>query len=254
MLIRVLTAGGPLAEATVRAAAHHGGPGDHIEVQLILDVRWLEPPSPGVEFMSMPYYPEEDDPAAQAFFQELDEKLETYGEICAEGSATFVTRRVLAMPDEAIDRAAVGADLLVLPHPNGASAEFRKAVQAVVAMPPVPLMLVAYPGSAQAATIQTEADGAGLNGSHVFLDSVLGGRVNRISVEPGTPVEPLRSLAPLVEESRAGDTHDERGVDPAEMYVVLHAERSRGVFGFGSAAKRRLAPQRNLLLVPDSWK
>lgn len=254
MLIRVVTAGGSLADATVRAAAYHASRADHIEVRLLLDVRWLEPLSADPEFFATPFTPEEEGPATQTFLQELDEKLETYREVCAQSAATFTACRVLGMPDEAINRASRGADLLVLPHPMGASAELRKAVQAVVAAPPVPLLLVAHSKTAQAATVQSEAEARGLNGAHVLLGSLLGGKVRRISVDAGTPAEPFRSLAPLVVETARGPALTDDEVDPEEMYVLLHASRAKGFLGSRAVARRRLSPQRNLLLVPAHRK
>ena len=94
MLIRVLTAGGGLADATVRAAAHHASRADHIEVRLLLDVRWLEPLNADPEFFATPFTPEEEDPPPR-LFQEMDEQLEVYREICSESAATF-SYRVLA--------------------------------------------------------------------------------------------------------------------------------------------------------------
>lgn len=254
MLIRVLTAGGGLADATVRAAAHHASRADHIEVRLLLDVRWLEPLNADPEFFATPFTPEEEDPATQTFFQEMDEQLEVYREICSESAATFTAIRVLGMPDEAVSRAARSADLLVLPHPTGASAELRKAIQAAVAAPPVPLLLVAHSETAQAATVESEGEARGLNGAHVLLGSLLGGKVRRIAVDAGTPAEPFRSLAPLVVETSNGSALTDDEVDPEEVYVLLNASRAKGFLGSRALARRRLSPQRNLLLVPDHRK
>lgn len=251
MLIRVVTAGGRLSEAAVRAAAYHGGPADHIDVQLLLDVRWLEPLSADVDYLATPYAPQEEDPGTEIFLQELDERLDTFREMCAESAATNTARRVLGMPDEAIAKAAQGADLLVLPHPNGASAELRKAIEGCVAAPPVPLMLVAFDRQIQAATVHLERPLVGMEDAHALLSAVLGGKVNRVSLGPGIPVEPFRSLAPLVEQvAPAEDWVADGDMDPEELHVVLNAARAKGLFAVRSTLRRRLSPQRNLLLVP----
>jgi len=150
--------------------------------------------------------------------------------------------------------AARGADLLVLPHPTGASAELRKAIQAAVAAPPVPLLLVAHSETAQAATVESEGEARGLNGAHVLLGSLLGGKVRRIAVDAGTPAEPFRSLAPLVVETSNGSALTDDEVDPEEVYVLLNASRAKGFLRSRALARRRLSPQRNLLLVPDHRK
>jgi len=252
MLIRVLTAGGPLDTALVRTAVRATGVRDHVDVRLLLDVRWFEPYVKTVDALAAHWTPTETDEATAAFLAELDAKLDQYALICAEGSASFTTRRALAVPETEVTRAMRESDLVMLPHPGGESAEVRRAFAQAIASPTSPLLVVAVNDQARTATVVSET-ARHVNGTtDMVLRALLDGKVDRIAVEPPAEVERFRSMAPIVEpvpkRSRVGEHSP--GDAPGDLRVVMGASQAGGPFGWARMARRRLEPERSLLLLP----
>jgi len=247
MLVRVLTAGGPLDAALMRAAVRVTGVRDHIDVRFLLDVRWFEPYVRTPDDLAAHWTPTEIDEATAAFLEELDVKLDEYAQTCAEGSASFTTRRTLAVPETEVARAMRESDLVMLPHPSGASAEVRRAFSQAIAAPTSPLLVVAGADQVRAATVVAETTQRPNGSTDEVLRAVLDGNVDRIAVEPPAEPERFESMAPVVEAAPNGSRVGEQ--TPGELQVLMGVSRA-GPLGWARVARRRLEPERNLLLLP----
>lgn len=246
MLFRVIVAGGPFAETVVRRTALLAGPSDHMDVQLLLDLRWLEPPLPTADYYSAPYVPSEPDAATLALRQELDEKLEVYRLICAESPATFAVTRRLGMPETAITRGAADAGVLVLPHPDMAAPELRRAVRRTVLFPPCPVLVVACPTAPSGGVVVAE-DGRGLDETTCAVAArLLEDRVSNLSVAEDLPLERMQDWAPVVDRIPAAEAM----VPPAGVLQVVIGPARPACWRRRSVAESRLVPLRDLLLIP----
>jgi hypothetical protein len=254
MLFAVITSGGELDEACVRAAARAAGVSDHIRVEMVVDLRWLEPIEAGVEYYAGPHAPKESDEATRAFLDDLDERLDSYARICAEGAATFGARRVLGMPRKLLGRTARECDVLVLPHPAYASAEIRQAVADAIASPPCPLLIVGTRGRIRSATVcATRSDVPLEDGARDVLLRLLRGRVERLSLPSSFRQEDFAGWAPVVTADGAQVASKECADDQAagsDFLAILGMPPSRPRLLPGRGRRWQPMPEGNTLLLP----
>jgi hypothetical protein len=250
MDLAILATGSPGDASVVRLAAQSGRVRDRIRVELLVDIRWLEPIGGGLDYFSTPWVPAEADEATRALFSELDDTLARYEQILAEGVAAYSVRRILAVPERAIERAARRCDLLLLPHPERASAEIRNAVRSAVATLPAPLLLVSSDGPIRGVLVDAEGSPGEPGPGWEFARQFLEGRAESVRVQSPLRVEEFAGVAPRVEESSVPRIRGSMPRANGDLLVILGATPVRGVVGRRSVGARRLRYDGNLLLIP----
>lgn len=200
MRFTVIATGGEKDAACVRTAVRAAGVSDHIQVELVVDLRWLEPIEAGVDYYAMPTAPAETDLATDAFLDDYAQKQEEYARICSEGGATFRIRRSVGIPRKLVRRLARESDVLILPHPAIATAELRPAVLDTVADPPCPVLLTgAVAGRPRSATVCASRRGLSLEGrSRELLRRLVRGRVEKLRLPESFAQDEYAGWAPVV--------------------------------------------------------
>ncbi len=255
MLFAVITSGGDLDEASVRAAARAAGVSDHIRVEMVVNLRWFEPIEADVSYYADPYVPEPATTATDAFLADLDERLEAYARICAEGSATYSARRAVGIPKRILARAARESDVLVLPHPAVASADIRQAVWEAIGSPPCPLLVVGTSGRIRTATVRAARSDLPLEGSaRDVLRRLLRGRVERISIPASFRTEDFAGWAPVITADRP-PTDPRRPGEPgreseSDFLAIVGAPRARTGLALGRGRRWQPPTDGNTLLLP----
>jgi hypothetical protein len=250
MELAILATGSAGDAAVVRFAAHAGRVRDRIRVDLLVDIRWLEPLDGGVDYFATPWVPAEADEATRALFRDLDETLVRYEQVLAEGAASYSVRRILAVPERAVERAARRCDLLLLPHPNRAAAEIRNAVRTAVARLPVPVLLVSSDGPIRGVLVDAESPNGERGTSREFARKFLEGRAESVAVRPPLRVDEFEGVAPRVSESEVPRQRDFLPRANGDLLVLVGAAQTHGIVGRRSTAARRLRYGGNLLLIP----
>jgi len=196
----VIATGGEKYAACVRTAVRAAGVADHIQVELVVDLRWLEPIDAGVDYYATHAVPEETDRATDAFLDDYAQKQEEYARICSEGGATFRVRRSVGIPRKLVRRLARESDVLILPHPAVASAELRTAVLEAAADPQCPVLLTgAGTSRPRSATVCASRRDVSLEGrSRELLRRLVRGRVERLRMPESFAHDEYAGWAPVV--------------------------------------------------------